>query len=423
MGQLVLVDGDVAYVERVVSPSEIYVSEDNWGGDFRWRKITRSGGRWPQGFIHLKDVAAPSPGPVTYQTITPTRLADTRTGLGASRSQVAGRTEISVQVAGRAGLPSAGVQSVVLNVTAVKPQWAGYLTVRPVSGSRPLSSNVNYAKDRTVANQVIAKVGSDGKVRVYSSADSDVVVDVAGYYTSTQMMSTLTPARLLDTRSGLGASARPVSAGSRVDLSVAGRGGVPSNAAAVVLNVTAVTPSRAGHATVWPAGTSQPATSNLNYAAGDTIAGLVVAKVGAGGKVSIGTSAGSDLIADVLGWIPSTSDLVVGTPARLLDTRTSAPGRVAAGSSIAVKVTGRAGVPSSVKAVWLNIVMVDPSSAGAGTLYPSGTTRPGTSNVNFLGGQTVANSVLAKVGADGYVRLYTTSTSDLVVDVAGYVGK
>lgn len=418
--------GHVAYVERVVSSSEIYVSEDNWGGDFRWRKITRTGGRWPQGFIHLKDVAAPAPGPAPYQAITPARLVDTRTGVGASRSQVAGRTEIAVQVAGRAGLPSAGVQSVVLNVTAVDPQWAGNLAVRPDSGGKPSTSNVNYAKGRTIANQVIAKVGSDGKVRVYSSADSDVVVDIAGYYASTQMMSTLAPARLLDTRSGVGASARPVSAGSRVDLSVTGRAGVPSNAAAVVLNVTAVTPSKAGYATVWPAGASQPATSNLNYAAGDTIAGLVVAKVGAGGKVSIGTSAGSDLLADVLGWIPTTSDIVAGTPARVLDTRTgtgvSRAGAVAAGGTVSLKVTGVGGVPASgVKAVMLTLTVDAPQGEGYETVYPSGASRPVASNLNYTTGRVVANSVLAKVGSDGTVRLYTSKGSHLIADVQGYV--
>lgn len=55
--------GHVAYVEQVVSPTEIIVSEDSWGGDFSWRRIT-SGRGWPDGFIHFNDhavsnVAAP----------------------------------------------------------------------------------------------------------------------------------------------------------------------------------------------------------------------------------------------------------------------------------------------------------------------------------------------------------------------------
>lgn len=48
--------GHVSYVEKVVSSTEIWVSEDNWSGDFHWRKITKSGKGWPSGFIHFKDV-------------------------------------------------------------------------------------------------------------------------------------------------------------------------------------------------------------------------------------------------------------------------------------------------------------------------------------------------------------------------------
>lgn len=47
--------GHVAYVEKVVSKNEIIVSQDSWGGDFSWRRITKSSGSWPTGFIHFND--------------------------------------------------------------------------------------------------------------------------------------------------------------------------------------------------------------------------------------------------------------------------------------------------------------------------------------------------------------------------------
>ena len=50
-------NGHVAYVERVVSRNEIIVSEDMWGGDFHWRRITKGGSGWPTGFIHFNDAA------------------------------------------------------------------------------------------------------------------------------------------------------------------------------------------------------------------------------------------------------------------------------------------------------------------------------------------------------------------------------
>jgi surface antigen len=49
--------GHVAYVEQVISADEIVVSQDSWGGDFSWARITRAGGSWPSGFVHFNDVA------------------------------------------------------------------------------------------------------------------------------------------------------------------------------------------------------------------------------------------------------------------------------------------------------------------------------------------------------------------------------
>jgi surface antigen len=51
----------VAYIEKVVSSSEIWVSESNWSGAFDWRKITKSGGGWPDGVIHFSKPAPASP--------------------------------------------------------------------------------------------------------------------------------------------------------------------------------------------------------------------------------------------------------------------------------------------------------------------------------------------------------------------------
>jgi len=57
--------GHVAYVEAVISPNDIIVSESNWGGNFDWREITNDGHHWPTGFIHFKDVTLSSKKPPT----------------------------------------------------------------------------------------------------------------------------------------------------------------------------------------------------------------------------------------------------------------------------------------------------------------------------------------------------------------------
>ena len=77
-------------------------------------------------------------------------------------------------VAGHAG-------GVFLNVTAVAPSAAGYLTVYPCGSDRPNASNVNYLTGKVVPNAVFSRVGEGGRVCVYTSAETDLVVDVSGY--------------------------------------------------------------------------------------------------------------------------------------------------------------------------------------------------------------------------------------------------
>ena len=69
----------------------------------------------------------------------------------------------------------------------------------------------------------------------------------------------------------------------------------------------------------------------------------------------------------------------------------------------------------------LNVTVTQPSVGGYVTVYPSGTTRPNASNLNFAAGQTIPNLVIAKVGTDGNVAIYNDSgTTHVIADVAGW---
>src|SRR4051794_36124566 len=123
----------------------------------------------------------------------------------------------------------------------------------------------------------------------------------------------LSPARLMDTRSGqptidgLSGGLGPIHSAASVNLTVVGRGGVPATGVgAVALNVTVTNPTIAGFLTVYPAGASRPTASNLNFIPAQTIPNMVLVSVGAGGQVAFYNSAGStDVIVDVLGWFPT----------------------------------------------------------------------------------------------------------------------
>ena len=246
--------------------------------------------------------------------LSPARLLESRSGDGLSTvdgrfegfGRVAAGSVTELVVAGRGGVP-VGASAVSLNVTAVRPSGAGHLTVFPCGGAVPTASNVNYSAGVVVPNAVLSRVGVGGKVCIYSFAETHLIVDVNGAFESG--FASLSPARLLESRSGDGLSTVDgrfegfgrVAAGSVTELVVAGRGGVPVGASAVSLNVTAVRPSGAGHLTVFPCGGAVPTASNVNYSAGVVVPNAVLSRVGVGGKVCIYSFAETHLIVDVNG--------------------------------------------------------------------------------------------------------------------------
>ncbi|MFD9518599.1 hypothetical protein ACFWAW_15085, partial [Streptomyces sp. NPDC059979] len=143
----------------------------------------------------------------TYKPVTPTRLMDTREGLGVPKAKVSQGGTVTLQVTGTAGIPAAGVTAVVLNVTATDPTTASHVSVYPNGTTRTSASNLNFTAGQTIPNLVVVPV-VNGKVSFYNNAGSvDLIADIAGYYTTDGTGSTykpITPTRLMDTREGLG---------------------------------------------------------------------------------------------------------------------------------------------------------------------------------------------------------------------------
>ncbi|GAA0700166.1 hypothetical protein GCM10010193_63640 [Kitasatospora atroaurantiaca] len=373
-------------------------------------------------------VAATTPAPSGYTPFGPTRLLDTRSGLGAPAAKVGADRTVSLQVTGGdTGVP-ANATSVILNVTAVAPTSNGFVTVYPDGQPRPLASNLNFSAGQVIPNLVVVPV-VNGKVNFYNRAGSvDLLADITGYYTpdGTSKLTTTTPTRLLDTREGTGAPKAQVGAGGEVTLQVAGNAGVPANATGVILNVTATGPTADSFVTVYPHGSTMPTVSNLNFTAGQTIPNLVIVPI-TDGKVSLFNRAGSvDLLADITGYYApdGASTFTSAGPTRLLDTRSGlgAPqAKVGAGSTLTLQVAGKAGLPSSgVTAVVLNVTAVLPSADSFVTVYPDGTTRPNVSNLNFKAGQVIPNLVVVPV-VNGKVAFFNRAGSaDLLADITGY---
>jgi len=365
-----------------------------------------------------------------FVAIAPQRICDTRDGTGGTLAPIGPAQTLSVKVAGRGGVPESGVLAVTVNVTSANATNHGFFSVFPSNAPITGSSSLNPRPDRAVPNMAIVGLGPDGCIGVYNAfGAADCVVDVMGYVRSepATRLTALVPERVLDTRSGIGAPAQRLRAGGVIDLAVAGRGGVPATGAdSVVLNVAAVTPNGGGFVSVWPSGQTKPLVSSLNYDAGRDVANLVVCKLGAGGAVSLFASAGDlDLIADVVGCFTADgARLAAVTPARLLDTRVglgARQGLVGGGTDIEVTVAGVGGVDPNAKAVILNVTATDTTAGTFVTVYPNGVARPGSSSLNVAAGETIANLVITKVGADGKVRLFNHAGGvNLVADVTGY---
>ncbi|MEH0842966.1 choice-of-anchor D domain-containing protein [Micromonospora sp. CPCC 205711] len=384
----------------------------------------------------------------SYYPVTPTRLMDTRTGLGAPKAKLGPAGKINLQVGGRGGLPSAGIGAVVLNVTVTGPTAGSFLTVYPSTDSqRPTASSVNFAKGWLGSNNVTVKLGTDGKVAIYNNSGyTDVVVDVVGFYGDGVAVSSIPakggqyqpfePYRILDTRDG---TRGPLPAGAAVNGWIDFLDGdLNSHVRALVLNITAVSPQQGGFLTAWSGTTSVPEVSTVNYAAGKVVPNLAYVQTvpcaagGCGGATGapnykIYTSATTHVVVDLVGVVDD------GTVTDGLRFRPRSPTRIADSRiqqglrDLGPGATGTVTVPSQLvdeatQVVAMNVTAVTPEKSTVLTVWPAdlGIERPLASNLNPAAGQTVSNGVLAGIGPKDAFNVWNlTGWTGVVADVVG----
>ena len=153
--------------------------------------------------VGVGSAGAGAPFAATFHGLNPARVLDTRVGgstvdgVGQGGGPVGALSVTSVLLAGRGGVPGAGVGAVALNVTAVGPSADGYVTVWPSGATRPTASNLNLRVGVTVPNMVIVPLGGDGKVSIFNdSGTTNLLVDVLGWFPVTAQVSSPNPARV-----------------------------------------------------------------------------------------------------------------------------------------------------------------------------------------------------------------------------------
>jgi hypothetical protein len=194
-----------------------------------------------------------------------------------------------------------------------------------------------------------------------------------------------------------------------------------------VLNFTATNASAASYLTVWPHGSARPVVSNLNVAAGQTVANRVQVAVDVTGKVDIYNAAGSvDVVADLNGWFTGATSAAAQyaftgqAPTRIHDTRDGG-GPLGPREVRLVQVAGLGKVPADAKAVVANLTVTNTTAPSYLTAFPDGVTRPTASDVNWIAGETVPNLTIVKLGTGGAIDLYNAAGyTDAIIDIVGW---
>ena len=388
----------------------------------------------------LRKVVGPSPTPppttipdTKFNAVQPKRVLDTRTGIGVAAGKLTAGSAITVKVTG--GSVPAGAKAVALNLTATNADGPGFVTAWTTGQAQPATSSVNLSSPgETAANAVVVAVDAGGQINLATQVGTHLVADVTGYFTAVgattdgRFTAAATPARLLDTRTGTGGKATPFLGGDEFDLTVAGIGAVPAGATAAALTVTYTNVAQPGFLTVWPAGQPRPTASTSNpNGPGDIRSNLALVGLGAGGKVTIYSHAGTDVVIDVVGWFTAGTGthglFTVVAPHRVADSRNvGAPfPRIGADVEAPMDFTGLAPAPSA--AVLYNLTATNTTGGGFITAHPLGTMRPNASSVNWSGaGQSRAAMTVSSLSSGNTVGLYASSTTDAIIDVSGWFG-
>jgi hypothetical protein len=357
-------------------------------------------------------VEVAGPGTTALTPVQPCRLFDSRSTPDLGRLDA---NTWRVPVANRCGVP-ADARAVAVGVVAVEAKNAGFLTVWPARSARPEVSNLNVERGNTVANAAVVLLG-DGALDVYISAAAAVIIDVTGVFRDATTPSSGRfvagePTRLVDTRQSAGRS----DTGLLVPLPP----GVPPDATALAVSVTAVEAAAPGFLSAYPAGSPRPDTSVVNTdALNPTRASATFVPITPDGFV-VYRSMTTDVIVDLWGWFtgpsapPGTDGLFVPqAPVRVWDSRNSHDPLHAGGT------LDRSIAPVGATAVVANVTAVEPTGAGFVSVAAAGVPRPDVSSLNYRWRQPVAALTVTRMSDRG-VGFSSYAGTHLLVDVAGW---
>ncbi len=388
-----------------------------------------------------------------YPLAHPVRLLDTRvggSGCDAPGAKITGGTSRHQTAAGRTcdGLTiPANAAALVGNGTTVQ-SGGGYFTLYSSDIAKPNSANSNYATNQILNSLFTVRLGAtDGAFKIFVSTDTDIVVDVTGYYAPPSASGLYfhplpKPVRLLDTRPGAsacftpGAALQGDSATSQIGTTTCDGVLIPAGAQALVGNATTVSPQANGFLTLYPADAARPLIASANFQPGVNLNSPFMVGLSPSGQFNMYVASTTDLVVDVTGYYSTQLNDANGlgllfsalaAPKRLLDTRAGQPGcftpgaQMIGGAIYPQLVMGACtNVPALAQAVVGNATTINVSANGFLTFWPSGANQPFVATSNYRSGQIFNRHFTVGLGADGTFERFASSTTDLVVDLVGY---
>jgi hypothetical protein len=252
----------------------------------------------------------PGVNTLAFYPLTPCRAVDTRNTAGTFGGPfITGNASRAFPLkTSTCGVP-ASAQAYSLNITVSPHGFLGFLTAWSTGQSQPTASTLNSLDGTVLANAAIVPAGSpNGSVSFFASNDTDVIVDVNGYFAAPAAgglnFYAVNPCRAVDTRNATGPLGGPIMNAntSRTFALPTSSCGLPDTAGAYSLNVTVQPSGFLGFATLWPAGQSQPAVSTLNDPKGIVTANAALVPAGTSGAVNVYVLNNTHVIIDINGW-------------------------------------------------------------------------------------------------------------------------
>ena len=289
-----------------------------------------------------------------------------------------------------------------------------------------------------VSFTVAANPGAAVRTGTLTVAGQTFTVNQDGGLAGLQFYPLPAPVRLLDTRLGTSPNAcsqpnAPI-AGNTVRTQAARNFcGLPVNAQALTGNVTTVQ-SGGGFLTLYPSGAAQPTVASTNFTANEIVNNVFTVGLGvADGAFNIYALTTTEVVVDVTGYYapPATAGLYfhpLPSPVRLLETRAGQtvgcvrPGAPLPGGvdTLQTAVSTCTGIPPMARAIAGNATTVGPQSGGYLTLFPADAARPLVASSNYEFNQIVNGPFTVGLSPAGQFKIFTTATTELVIDVLGY---